>query len=124
MELKRNREIPTIVMNKRSYIKEVFNRFNMEKSNPVGIPFNGNSKMLKLSNEEFRNGQREIRGVPYKAKKESLLIAMVGTRADVTFAVNLVSQFMSKAGPLHWMGVKRIMRYSKGTLTSKYSIPH
>ena len=33
--------------------------------------------------------------------------------------VSTVSQFMSKAGPLHWMAIKHIMRYLKGTLDFK-----
>ena len=44
---------------------------------------------------------------------------MVTTRADIAFAVSIVSQFMSKAGPTHWMAVLCIMRYLKGTLDFK-----
>ena len=50
-------------------------------------------------------------GVSYKTGVGSLMYAMVATRASISFAVSVVSQFMSKAGPPHWMAVKRIMRY-------------
>jgi len=43
------------------------------------------------------------------------MYAMVGTRPDLAFAQSLVSQFMTNPGPQHWMAVKRIMRYLKGT---------
>ncbi len=49
----------------------------------------------------------------------SLMYAMVGTRPNLTFPVSMVSQFMSRAGPSHWMAVKRIMWYLKGTLDLK-----
>jgi hypothetical protein len=47
------------------------------------------------------------------------MYAMVGTRPDLAFPVSMVSQVMSRAGPSHWMVVKRIMRYLKGTLDLK-----
>ena len=57
------------------------------------------------------NVQRKMEGVPYKAGVGSLMYKMVATRGDIAFVVSTVSQFMSKAGPPHWMPVKRIMRY-------------
>ena len=48
------------------YIEEVFKRFSMEECKPVGTPFNVNLKLLRLSDEEFMNVQREMEGVPYK----------------------------------------------------------
>ena len=47
---------------------------------------------------------------------------MVATRPDLAFAVSVVSRFMSKPGPMHWMAVKRIMRYLKGTLDMRLRI--
>ncbi len=81
-----------------------------------------NSKLLKLTEEEFQGIQEEMQGIPYKAGVGSLMYAMVGTRPDLAFLVSMVSmvsQFMSRAGPSHWMAVKRIMRYLKGTLDLK-----
>ena len=109
-------------MNQRSYSKKVLKRFNMKDCKPVGNPFDANSKLLNLVNEEFRNLQREIESVPYKAGVGSLIYAMVDMRADLAFAVSTVSQFISKVGPLHWMAVKRIMRYVKGILDFKLCI--
>jgi hypothetical protein len=50
------------------------------------------------------------------------MYAMVGTRPDLAFPVSMVSPFMSRAGPSHWMVVKRIMRYLKGTLDFKFCL--
>ena len=47
------------------------------------------------------------------------MYAMVATRVDIVFAVSTVSQFMLKVGPSHWMAMKCIMRYLKGTLDFK-----
>ena len=47
------------------------------------------------------------------------MYAMVGTKVDLVFAVSMVSQFMSKTSPPHWMAVKHIMRYLNATLHFK-----
>ncbi|GAA0145966.1 transmembrane signal receptor [Lithospermum erythrorhizon] len=39
------------------------------------------------------------------------------TRPDITFAVNLASQFMHQPKEVHLQGVKRILRYLLGTIT-------
>ena len=38
------------------------------------------------------------------------------TRPDIAAAVGVFSQYMSKPSKDHWMGVKRVLRYLKGTL--------
>jgi hypothetical protein len=106
-------------MSQRSYIEEVLRRFNIEDCKPVATPSDANSKLFKLSDEEFGNVQMEMEGKPYKAAVGSLMYAMMGTRPDLAFTVSTVSQFMAKAGPSHWMAVKRILRYLKGSLELK-----
>ena len=60
-----------------------------------------------------------MKSVPYKVRVESFVYAMEDTRDDSAFAVYNVSQFMLKVDPPHWMAVKGIMRYLKGTLNFK-----
>jgi hypothetical protein len=57
-----------------------------------------------------------MEGVSYKVRVGPLMYTMMGTRADLAFVVSIVSQFMLKASPLHWMAMKRIMRNLKETL--------
>jgi len=95
-------------MSQSKYIKEVLKRFNMEECKPIGTPLDVNSS--SWSEEEFQGIQEEMQGIPYKVAVGSLMYAMVGTRSDLAFPVSMVSQFMSRAGPSHWMAVKRIMR--------------
>jgi hypothetical protein len=44
------------------------------------------------------------------------------TRSDITFVVNMVSQFMHSPTVLHWAAVKRILRYLKGFITHGITI--
>jgi hypothetical protein len=73
----------------------------MVECKPIGTPFDVNSKLLKLTEEEFQGIQEEMQGIIYKAGVGSLMYAMVGTRPDLAFPVSMVSQFMSRAGPSH-----------------------
>ena len=88
VEFERNKEARTITMNQMSYIKEILKRFNMEECKPVGTPFDGDSKLLKLPDEEFRNVHMEMKGVPFKASVGSLIYAMVAMRTDIAIAVS------------------------------------
>ena len=101
MEFKRDRKARTITMSQMKYIKEVLKRFNMEECKPIGTPLDVNVKLLKLSVEEFEAIEGEMEGVPYKSGVGSLMYAMVATRADLAFAVSIMSQFMSRTGPAH-----------------------
>ena len=53
--------------------------------------------------------------VPYALAVGSLMYAMVCTRPDIAHAVGVVSRYMNNPGKEHWMAVKWILRYLKGT---------
>ena len=48
----------------------------------------------------------------------SLLYLSTWTRPDISYAVNNVAKFCSKPTQQHWIAVKRIMRYLKGTINA------
>ena len=53
--------------------------------------------------------------VPYSNAIQSLMYVMMCTRPYICYAVGLASIFQSNLGMKHWMAVKRILRYLKGT---------
>lgn len=57
-----------------------------------------------------------IYDVPYANVVSSLMFAMICTRPDLAHAVSLVSRFMSNPDKGHWLVVKWILRYIRGTL--------
>lgn len=50
------------------------------------------------------------------------MYVMVATKRDLAFAASMVSQFMSKPSPMHWMAVKRIMQYLNNILDMRLCI--
>ncbi|XP_075095304.1 secreted RxLR effector protein 161-like [Nicotiana tabacum] len=53
--------------------------------------------------------------VPYASAVWSLMYAMLCTRPDIYFAVDVVSRFQSNPGREHWTSVKHIIKYLKRT---------
>jgi hypothetical protein len=53
--------------------------------------------------------------VPYASAVGSLMYAMVCTRPDISHAVGYLSRYMSKPGKEHWIIVKRVFMYLRGT---------
>ncbi len=63
------------------------------------------------STEDFAR----MRNIPYHEAVGSLMYASLGTRPDITYAVQTLSRFSTNPGIEHWEAVKRVFRYLKGT---------
>jgi len=84
----------------------------MEEANTVAIPADPNHQM---STSVHINGEKEVENIPYREAVGSLMYLSIGTRPDITFAVNSVSQFLERPMKIHWNAVKRILKYLKET---------
>jgi hypothetical protein len=78
-------------------------------ANSVSVPVPPGTK-LKKAEEEFKDPSL------FRAVIGSLIYASTCTRPDVSYAVCILSQFMSDPGEEHWMLAKRVLRYLKGSL--------
>ena len=90
-------------------------RFNMQNSKLVSTPF---ASHFKLSKEMCPKTQEEMEYMskfPYASTVGSLMYAMVYIRPNIAHAVGVVSRYMNNPGKEHWMVVKWILRYLRGT---------
>lgn len=109
LELERNLEEGTLKLSQKQYIQRTLEKFGMADSHPVGTPLDPNVKLIKLPDTENYD-------IPeYRSAIGSLMYAAIGTRPDISFAVQHLSQFMSNPAPAHWTAVKRVFRYLNGT---------
>ena len=51
--------------------------------------------------------------IPYLAGIGSLMYALMGSRPDITFATNKLSQYNADPGPAHWTALQRVFCYLK-----------
>lgn len=119
IEFTTNRAARTITMSQKHFIEEVLEHFGMQDCKPIGAPMDPKAKLLKLKKEEFKQCEEEMVGVQYKQAVGSLMYIMVATRPDLAFPQSVVSQHMARSESMHWVAIKRIMRYLKGTMDLK-----
>ena len=108
-QIARDRATRTITIHQERYIDTVLERFGMQDSNPVATPLDHSAKLIPLPDGE------PSADVPYATAIGSLMYAAVGTRPDIAFAVQALSQFNARPSNAHWTAVKHVMRYLKGT---------
>ncbi|KAL5580815.1 hypothetical protein UlMin_013257 [Ulmus minor] len=53
--------------------------------------------------------------VPYSSAVVSFMFTMVSTRPNISHAISVLSKFMSNPGKEHWIGMKWLLRYLKGS---------
>ena len=83
-------------------------RFNKAETRQVTTPLAGH---FRLSSSQCPNPQEEdeMSQVSYASALRSVMYAIVCTRPDLTYAVSIVSWFMSNPGKQHWEAVKWVL---------------
>jgi hypothetical protein len=102
-------EAGTLKIKQTLYIKKVLEKFGMADSHPVSTPLDQNIKLVKTPDDKHHNIPK------YQSTIGSLMYAAIGTRPNISFAVQTLSQFMSNPGPAHWSAIKHVFRYLNGT---------
>ena len=82
----------------------------MEDAKKIRTPVDTSTKLVKGAVEDTCVDQQL-----YQSAVGSLLYLSIATRPDITYAVSNVAKFCAKPTKEHWVAVKRIFRYLKGT---------
>ncbi|MCO5604892.1 hypothetical protein L7F22_059066 [Adiantum nelumboides] len=87
----------------------------MQGGNTLSTPM---QPCLKISKDDCPKSDAEkvkMAKVSYSLVVGSLMYAMVATRPNIAFVVEVVSCYMENPGKKHWDTVKHLLRYLKGT---------
>ena len=90
------------------YINKLLLKFKMDNCASINTP-------LEIKPPRGTSGESVLGVKPYKELIGSLMYACMATRPDICVAVNHFSQFQVNPTTEHWKGLKRILRYLKGT---------
>jgi hypothetical protein len=104
-----------LFLSQQNYVKKVFQRFNMHDAKSVSTPI---APHFKLSTAQCPSIDQEIEymsRVPYSSVVGSLMYVMVCSRPDLSYAMSLVSKYISNPGKEHCRTVQWIFRYLRGT---------
>jgi hypothetical protein len=96
-----------ILWSQRSYIDSILRRYGLEDSKAVSIPMDPNVRLTSAQSLTSTEDFVRMRNIPYHEA--------VGTRPDITYAVQTLSRFSTNPGIEHWEAAKRVFRYLKGT---------
>nr|GEW60625.1 retrovirus-related Pol polyprotein from transposon TNT 1-94 [Tanacetum cinerariifolium] len=97
-----------LVLSQRKYILDILKDSGMLGCRPSAFPFEQGTKLDK-GEEEAR-----VDATQYRRLVERVLY-LHATRPDVTYAVNVLSQFVSDPRQNHLEAAKRVLSYLKGT---------
>lgn len=113
----RHPETRTVSLSQTALIDRIVEKFNLVDAAPISSPMDPG---LKLSRDQCPSTPEEraaMVNVPYRALVGSLNYVAVGTRPDISYAVQQLAQFLDSYGPVHWEAAKRVVRYLRGTRT-------
>ncbi|KAH9659037.1 Integrase catalytic domain-containing protein [Citrus sinensis] len=116
MQIHRDRNNRKIWLSQKNYLKKILRRFNMQDCKSISTPLPVNFKLSSSMCPSNEVERKEMSRVPYASAVGSLMFAMICTRPDIAQAVGAVSRYMANLGGEHWIAVKRILRYIRGTL--------
>eukprot|EP00253_Pinus_taeda_P017698 PITA_17698 len=97
-----------IFLGQGKYTTEVLKRFHMQDCRPMTTHLVTNWRKTDYHRVE------RVEATLYKKLIRSLMY-LVNTKPDICFAVNQLSQFMMDPTRVHWVAVKHVLRYLKGT---------
>ena len=98
-----------ITLSQSAYALKILENANMKNCNSCDTPMECRLKLCKLKGEDV------VDPTAYRSLIGSLRY-IVNTRPDLAYAVGVVSRYMEAPGKKHWLAVKRILRYLKGTV--------
>lgn len=81
----------------------------MTDSHPVSTPVDHSIHLSPATDDNRMNTQL------YQQAVGSIMYAAMGTRPDLAFAIQTLSQFNHNPSTEHWKAVKRVFRYLNGT---------
>ncbi|RVX03365.1 Retrovirus-related Pol polyprotein from transposon TNT 1-94 [Vitis vinifera] len=115
IKISRDRTNEKLWLSQESYIEKVLDKFNMGNTKPMSSSLGSHLKLSSKQSPSSEKEKEEMRKVSYASAMGSLMYVMVCTRPDIAHAVGVVSKFLSNLDKEHWVAVKWILKYLRGT---------
>ena len=97
-------------MGQPAYVQKLLLNTGMSDCKPVKTPVDPGQRLVKASEDEEALDQSL-----YQSVVGSLMYLATCTRPDIAYAVGMLARFSSKPNRSHWIAVKRVLRYLRGT---------
>jgi hypothetical protein len=100
-----------ILIDQQHYIDKIIEHFHLETAFPKQPPMTSSSKLIASPNPT----PDSVLQKRYQSMVGSLMYAMLGSRPDICFAVNKLTQYGSNPNEEHLAAAQRIFQYLKVT---------
>lgn len=112
IQIHRNPHDGSYFLNQSGYIARTLEGFAITEAKPVATPLEAghdlhSSKVLE---------QHPNKDLPYAEAVGKLLYCAMATRPDIAHTLSILSKYASYPRDRHWIAVKRVLRYLKGTI--------
>ena len=110
-----DRKSSLLFLSQHNYINKVLQRFNMDDSKLVSTPI---APHFKLSAAQCPSSDEDVEymsKISCSSAVGSLIYVIVCSRLDLSYAMSLVSRYMSNPDKEHLKTVQWIFRYLRGT---------
>ena len=115
IEIERDRSKRVLRLSQKSYISKVLSRLEMNNVKTVSTPLRQHFRLSITQAPETHEEKMFMEMIPYASMVGSVMDTMVCPRPDLTYAVNMISRYMSCPGKPHWQTVKWLLQYLAGT---------
>ena len=115
-----NRKDRTVSLSQTTLIHKIIHQFGQQDAYPANSPMDPGLKLRcpNISTED----QECLSRLPYQSLIGCLIYLSVGTRPDITYAVQQLSQFLDSYMYAHWNAAIRVVCYLKGTQDLKLTL--
>ena len=110
-QIKRKSEDRTVLIHQTDYISRILEKFGMTDAHPIATPMEGGLVLRAATDPQSEEDKTFMAKVDYRSLIGSIMYLAVGTRPDLAFAFQQLSQFLHNPAPAHWHAAKRVLRY-------------
>ncbi|GJR14203.1 retrovirus-related pol polyprotein from transposon TNT 1-94 [Tanacetum coccineum] len=98
MKIHRDKVSRKLWLSRKSYVKKILQRFNMQDCMPISTPFPTDVKLSPKMSPSIEKERMEMSRVSYALAVGSLIFAMICTRPNIAHLVGVVSRYMTEPG--------------------------
>ncbi|CAM8981508.1 unnamed protein product [Rhodiola kirilowii] len=116
MIIERDRNSFSLKLHQKPYLEKLVSRFGDLNCKTVSLPFPAHFYLNKSQCHVTQSEKVKMEKFPYPNAIGSIMYAMISTRPDLSYAISVLSRYMSNPGYEHWLAVKWLVAYIASTL--------
>lgn len=109
----------TLTLSQKQYMLDILQHFEMDKCSPVSTLIDPSIKYSKSMAPQSPEDVAYVKDKSYLSAVGALQYLSVVTFPQIAYAVGVFTRFSSNPEPMHWKGVKHLLRYVKGHVDTK-----